>query len=235
MTEMIRRRWLLVRRDLVLHRTSLLIAALVFLAFEAYMISQIDSVTAWLVFTCVYASFLTVIPLNRDDKYGSTGWICTFPVTRAEVAEGRYVTSWTLAFLFMAACLVLAALVPGRAVTFSALVQADRLLLLAGIIVLILALLLPFTIRFGFMGVLLMLVVLQIAGAVLLIVSRLTASMDRVEGGIGAFFGMLIGWVTGVRDALPLPLYYLVVVFFLIGITWASVRFSAALFRRRDL
>jgi len=235
MTEMIRRRWLLVRRDLVLHRSSLLIAAIVFLAFEAYLISQIDSITAWLVFTCIYASFLTVIPLNRDDKYGSTGWICTFPVTRDEVVEGRYTTAWTLAFLFMAACLVLAAIVPGEVVTASGLLQPGRLLLVAGIIVLILALLLPFTIRYGFTGVLLMLVVLQIAGAVLLIVSRLTASMDRVEGGIGAFFDMLIGGVNAVRDSLPVPLYYLVVVLFLVGITWASMRFSAALFRRRDL
>jgi hypothetical protein len=235
MTDMLRRRWILVRRDLVLHRSNLLIAALIFTMFEAYMISQISSMTAWLVFTCIYASFLTIIPLNRDDKCRATGWICTFPVTRAEVVEGRYITAWTLAALLLAVCVVLAALFTGPVVSVKGLLQIDRLLLVAGIVALVLSLLLPLTIRFGFTGVILMLVVLQIAGALLFLVSRLTGSMDRIEGGIGVFFGALASLVVGVRGAIPLPLYYLVVVLVLIGLTWASYRFSVVLFRRREL
>lgn len=234
-TEAIRRDWIQLRRDLILHRRALLPSVLVFAAFQVYFVIVANHATLWLVFTCIWMAFITVVPLNRDDKFGTRAWSCTLPVTRADVVRGYYVTAWALVTGMFAVALALAAFVPRSKLSALMFLYPDRLLLVGGVCTFILALLLPFTIRFGFMGVLFLLVVLQILGAVTFVVSKATGSMDSVEGGIGAAFRTLAGGVVGLREALPLPVFHLALLLVLALVNWASYRISLTLFRRLDL
>jgi hypothetical protein len=235
MTELLHRDWILLRRDLILHRRALLPAVLVFAAFQVYFVIVANHATLWLVFTCIWMTFLTVVPLNRDDKFGTLAWSCTLPVSRADLVRGYYVTAWALVAGMFVVALCLAAFVPGSKLSGLMLLDPDRLLLAAGITTFILALLLPFTIRFGFMGVLMLLVVLQIIGAAMFVVAKTTGSMDAVEGGIGAAFRALASGVAALRETLPLTVFQLVMLLALVLVNWASFRISLALFRRREL
>jgi hypothetical protein len=235
MTELLRRDWIQLRRDLILHRRALVVAALIYAAFQVYFVIAVLHPTLWLVFTCVYLSFLTVIPLNRDDRFGTAAWLCTLPLSRAELVKGRYVTAWALAAGLLLAALGLAAFVPGSKLSATMFFDPDRLLLAAGIITFIIALLLPFTIRFGFMGVLVIAVVLQIVAAVTFVVAKATGSMDAVEGSIGSAFRALAAGVVALRQNLPAPVFQLAVLLVLVLVNWASYRLALALFRRQDL
>ena len=232
MTERIRLDWIALRRDLILHRRTLVLVALIYTAFQAWFITDISSTTAWLVLNCIYLSVPTVVPLNIDEKTGTLPWLCTLPVTRADLVRGRYVTAWALVVGFYTVALGLAAFVPGSELTALSLLEPDRLLLAAGIVTFIVALLLPFTVRFGFMGVLLTLVAAQVLGGVMLVVVKITDG--GVGGGIASAIGGLRHGILALRETLSVPVFQLALLALLVLVNWASYRASVALFRRRE-
>jgi steroid 5-alpha reductase family enzyme len=85
------------------------------------------------------------------------------------------------------------------------------------------------------MGVMLMLVALQLAGAALFVVAKTMGNMDAVEGGIAAPFRALAGGIAALRTELPVLLFQLMLLLAFFLVNWASYRLSLALFRRRDL
>jgi hypothetical protein len=234
-TELLKRDWILLRRDAILHWRTMLPAALIFAAFQVYFVMVVNQAKLWLVLACVYIAFLSVVPINRDDKMGTVAWSCTLPVTRADLVRGRYVTAWALVFSLFAVAFALAAFVPGSNLSLPDFLAPNRLLLVAGVCTFVLAGLIPFTIQFGFMGVLLMMVVLQIAGALLFVVAKATGGQNSVEGGIASFFQALGAGLVALRETLSAPVFQLVLLLALVLINWASYRISVALFRRRDL
>ena len=66
MTELIRLDWIALRRDLILHRRTLVLVAVIYTAFQAWFITEISSTTAWLVLNCIYMAVLTVVPLTIE-------------------------------------------------------------------------------------------------------------------------------------------------------------------------
>jgi ABC-type transport system involved in multi-copper enzyme maturation permease subunit len=229
------RDWALLRRDFILHRYAILPAALIFTGFEGYFISVIDHPKLWLVFTCVYMAFLTVVPISREDKYRTLAWSCSLPVSRADVVRSRFLTSWALVAVLSIVALGLAVLLPTSKVSAAMLLNSDSLLLLACVTTTVLALLLPFTIRFGFMGVLMMLVIVQILGAATFVVAKTLGGMDTVEGGVASVFRGLGDGFAWLRMTLTAPAYHLVLLCTLILVNWVSYRFALSQFRRRDL
>ena len=234
MNELIRRDWIPLRRDLILHRRTLVVVALIYTAFQTWLITGISGPTAWLVLNCIYMSVLTVVPLNVDEKSGTLPWLCTLPVTRADLVRGRYVTAWSLLVGMYTVAVGLAAFVPGSRLSPLSLLEPDYLLLAAGITTFIIALLLPFTIRFGFMGVLLTLMAMQVLGGVTFVVAKATGSMGGVEGGIASVVRALRDVILALRETMPVPVFQLAVLAFLVLLNWASYRASVALFRRRE-
>jgi hypothetical protein len=234
-TELFRRDWILLRRDLILTWRVMLPSILFYTAFQVWIVREINHPTLWLVFICVYMTFLTVIPINVDDKAGTNAWSCTLPVTRADLVRGRYVTAWALIALMFTLAILVATFVPGSKLSAEMILNPNSLLLTMGIATFILAPLIPFTLKFGMMGVMLMLVVFQVLGAGLFVVARLTGAMDAVEGGIAAPFRVVIGGVTAFRDNLPALAFQLVVLAALVLVNAASYRFALAIFRRKEL
>ncbi len=235
MTELLRRDWILLRRDLMLHWRVMAPAVLIFATFQAWFVREINQPTVWLVFVCIYMSFLTVIPINVDDKAGTYAWSCTLPVTRADLVRGRYVTAWAMILGLFALTIALTAFVPGSKLPPAMYLEPNRLLLTIGIATFILGLIIPFTLQFGLMGVMLMLVVLQLVGAGMFVVAKLSGAMDAVEGGVAVPFRALAAGITALREALPSPIFQLVLLAVLVLLNWGSYRFALALFRRKEL
>lgn len=224
----------LLQRDWYLHRRALLMVILIFSAFEAYFVLVANHPRSWLVFTCIYISFFVIVPMTRDDKFRAQAWASTLPVTRADLVRARYVASWVIVALALLAVMVLAALLPGSKLASALPVDPRSLLLAATVITIIFFLLIPFTIRFGLMGVFIGLAAIQLVGAGLFVFAASTGSFEAVEGGVAAVFKPPIAAVAAIRNSLPSMAFNIVALIALALINWVGYRLALALFRRRE-
>jgi hypothetical protein len=124
--------------------------------------------------------------------------VCSLPVTRRAIVSAKYVGGWVVALaaagVAVAAMLMLSGSVQSVAWPLSLLGAV-----VVGVIGLVLALMLPFTLRFGIAGVFIVLVSLQVLGIiVLLTVSMLGGS--PVRGAFGAVAPAVIAARTRLGD-----------------------------------
>jgi ABC-type transport system involved in multi-copper enzyme maturation permease subunit len=220
-------------RDALLHGRMLLISYGLFAAFQAYFVTRIDDARPWFVFAGIYAAMLSITMFAREDKFESTAWTCALPVTRRDVVRARFVAAWLLVAAALVVGTILAAVMPGSQVGLARLLELDTLLVGATAVTVVLALMLPFLIRFGLMGMMIFLVLGQVVGAGVL----LLAIVLRNNGGGELRLGIraIAGGVSALREAMPVALFQLLVVVLLVGVNWAGYRLALFLFRRRDL
>jgi hypothetical protein len=127
-------------------------------------------------------------------------------------------------------------LLPGSAVPAHAVLQPTSLLICATIVTLVLALMQPFTIRYGFLGVMIFVIGMQVLGVVVLTFATAT----RPKGGgsgrpILDALSSLGDRILAVREALSPAGFALVVVLSLVALNWAGYRLAVFMFRRREL
>lgn len=225
----------LLLRDWILHRRAYVPIVAIFAAFQVYFVLNADKPRLWLVFTSVYISFLTVVPFTRDDRFRTVAWSCTLPVSRSDLVKARFAGAWVLVAAVFLVAFALAALVPGSKLSGVLPADPEALLLAGAVVSFILILLLPFTIRFGFLGIVIGLVALQILIAGSFVVSKATGRQDQVEGGVAAAFWPLIDGIVAARESLTPPWFFLAALLSLILLNWVGYRFALALFRRREL
>jgi len=226
----------LIQRDWALHRRALLPMFAIFGVFQVYFVLRVESTTFWLVFTCLYATALTIMPFAREDKFGSIAWTCTLPVTRAQIILARFVEAWLLALAWVAVSTLLALLIPGSMIALANLGEPATILLAVTIITLILSFLLPFTIRFGILGVLIVGVLAQILGTVVLMVLVLRRGRGSSGGNpIRDAVGAVRDGITLVHGALPPVAFYLIAFAALAALHWAAYRSAIVLFDRKEL
>ncbi|MGD8867295.1 MAG: ABC-2 transporter permease [Gemmatimonadales bacterium] len=222
------------QRDWYLHRRALLMVILIFSAFEVYFVLVANHPRMWLVFTCIYISFFVIVPMTRDDKFRAHAWASTLPVTRADLVRSRYVASWVIVALAFLPAFALAAFLPGSKLASALPVDPRSLLLAATVITIIFFLVIPFTARFGLMGVFIGLAAIQLIGAGLFVFASATGSFEAVEGGVAAVFKPPIAAVAAIRNSLPSIAFNIMALLTLVLINWLGYRFALMLFRRRE-
>ena len=228
----------LLHRDWILNRRTLLFTYGTFGLFQSYFALQVSSPRVWLVFASIYASFLAVALFVRDDMFQATAWTCSLPVLRRQIVAARFLGAWILVLSALAGATLLAAIIPGSVVAPSELADPTTLLLAAATITIVIGLLLPFTIRFGMIGVVIFLVVAQALGAGVLIATTMLArhgdghgSGDLIHDGTT----LVGGAVASLRTMLhPLP-FLVLAVLALIALNWTGYRVGTWLFGRREL
>lgn len=232
----IRAYWLLIRRDWIMNRVSTLMAVLVFATFQVLIVQvPVDMPYIWIFITCMWAAFLTLGPLGRDEKYRGAAWSCTLPISRADFVGARYIGAWCLAGAAYLVATIVALLAPGSKVSIPFAIDIDTLLVGATIVSVILAFILPSVIRFGMKGVLVLLLPLNILLPIIFVVSKATGTQDSLEGNFLAGLQTLAALISGIHDGLSSPLFYTLVVLLLFALNWASYRLAVALFLRREL
>jgi hypothetical protein len=225
----------LLMREWILMRRALLLLIGIYTFFQAYFVCRVDSAREWLVFAAVYASFLSLTLFLREDKFHATAWSCTLPIRRQDLVQARFLASWILVSGALALGLILAVVMPGSQVQIAAVFDPSTLLLAAAVVTVILALMLPFAIRFGLIGVIIFLVGIQVLGTVVLLIAVNTSARARPARGLlsGGMEALTDGLV-GLREFLSPPGFYLVVALALILVNWLGFRLAVALFRRRE-
>lgn len=224
----------LLLKDWILNRRALLIILAIYAAFQIYLVLRISHTKPWIVFTCVYASFLTIVPLTREDKFRAGAWARTLPVSRAELVGAHFIGSWLMVTAACLTALALAAALPGSRVDPALVLEPRALLLAASFVSVILCLLVPFTLRYGLMGVMIFLVAFQVLGVVALFVAVATGGMKHVEAGVRAAFALAGSGVDAARDVLPPAVFALAAVAALSALNWTGYRFALALYNRRE-
>jgi len=222
-------------RDWILNRKIVLINFAIFSAFQVYLATQVSSARVWLVFASIYASFLAVTLFIREDKFGATGWACTLPVTRRELVLARFIEAWLMVLVALGAMTLLAVVVPGSVVSPADLLQPSTLLISATIVTLVLSLMQPFTIRFGFLGVMIFLIGMQVLGVVLLTALMALRRSGSVTGRpIADAISTFGSGLAFVREALSPTPFVLLVLAALLLTNWLGYSSAIFLFRRRE-
>ena len=223
-------------RDWLLNRRMLFISYGIFLAFEAFASWLPHSPQVWLIFACIYSSFLAVTIFLREDRFQALGWTCTLPLTRRDLVRARYIEAWAIVLVTMAAAIGVCAIMPASKVDVSIVLQPTNLLVGALVVTVIVSLMLPFTIRLGFMGMLVFLVGIQVLGMLALVAAQMfrgpTSAGVRP---IAAFFGGITDLVIALRFHLGAPAFFVAALGVLGLVNYAAYHGAVWLFARREL
>jgi hypothetical protein len=225
----------LLYREWMLNRLPLLIVLAMFAAVQVYFVLRVDAPRLWMVFTGVFMAFQTIVPFTREDKFQSAGWTCTLPVLRREIVQARWAGAWLCILAGLLIAVLMDLLLPGTQAKLAQAMLPDTLLLVATVVTLILVLALPFTIRYGLMGVMIFMVVAQLTGAALLVVVMMSRGRN---GGIGRALHTIIegtrGGLLSMQEALTPTVFHVTVLAALLLLNWLGYRLAVALYHRRE-
>jgi hypothetical protein len=162
------------RLEFLFNRRQVLIVLAVFSAYFAYMAGRIDSPRLFIIMTSVMVGLsMPFVILGREDKFKIAALVCSLPVRRSTVVLGKYAASWIAIGLGLGYALVLTAALPFSKIAVAEVLSLKTLLVCVFLISLIFAVILPFTLRFGLVGVILLLVGTQLLGIVALFLGQL--------------------------------------------------------------
>ncbi|MFC1791921.1 ABC-2 transporter permease [Gemmatimonadota bacterium] len=219
------------RMDLILNRTAMLVNATVFGGFFLYMtLRGPTSPMVFMVFASVMVSFMPAMIVTREDKFKAMALVCSLPVDRRTVVKARYALSLILALLGILSAICLGSWLPGTQLGPELLLRWAPLLAAISVTSLFITLILPFTMRFGALGLMLSLAALQVVGIVLFTVVQLSGSSadnllaERVVEGI-----------LGLHQRFG-PLGFDLLLLSCLALLWAtSYAVSVRVFRHREL
>lgn len=218
-------------KDLVLNRNALIINWTLFGLFFVYMAAQADMrPTPFVVFSAVMSTFAPFTLLTREDKFKGMVLGCSLPVTRRTIVTARYGLTIGLAILGLAGAITLGIVLPFSHLTPGGLL-APRVIL-SGLTVtgIIIALMLPFTIRFGFFGLVVFMVVMQIIGIALFLMVQVTRS-----DGDRRLIAAVLESIRTAKAALGTPVFDVIVLTALVVGVALSYGLSVGILERREL
>jgi hypothetical protein len=224
----------LLRKEFLLNKRHFALLAAVFglyMGFMGWRAVSPGETRFSVVLSLVWLLVMPVTLFTREDKFQAVGFHCSLPVTRREFIRARYVLAWLLVGggAVLTGVYFLAA--PWSAVRWEWLIDPDTLCVAALFAGAGIALLLPFTVRFGVMGVVVFFAALQGLGVVFFLVAA-------VGGGQGFIRELLSGVATAYHMAqgnLGLLAFAGLLVAGLALMNVASYRLSVWVFGRRDL
>jgi ABC-type transport system involved in multi-copper enzyme maturation permease subunit len=225
--------WTLVRKDLILDRRMVGLNFAMYLIIGPVFMSLVSEAPIKLI--AAWAGIIgAMIPLSlvaREDKFKTATLTCSLPVTRDAVVASRFVGGWILSL--GGGLAILAACYGTTLVGLSHPVgEWGGALLVAFVTIgLFLGGLIPFTMRFGFAGLMGFLVATQVLG----IVAFLTAALFGGHGTLRTVIGGIAGTVKALREPFG-ALGYAVLLVAAIGVlNVASFFLSRWIYRRREL
>jgi hypothetical protein len=217
----------LIRRDFILHRKFIVFLGAFYLIYLGYFGSRLNDLRILALFGPFLIVVFPISVFSRDDKFKSLAFGLSLPTTRAAFLGARYILSWALMAVVYAAGAALMSAFRGGRPGLSSAFELKIVLLTLTITALLFGFLMPLTVRFGWMGLIILLVCVQVLGVFALIFRSLLRLLKPA--------------VTAVPHALDASLSSLgpvatsVIVLALAGfLTAASYGAAVALFRRME-
>lgn len=164
----------ILRLEYLFSRRQVLIVLAIFSAYFAYMAGRIDSPRFFVVMTSVMVGLsMPFVMLGREDKFKTATLVCSLPVRRSTVVLGKYAATWIAIGMGLVYALVLTAVLPFSKIAVAEILSLKTILVSLFLISLVFAVILPFTLRFGLTGVIVLLVGTQLLGIVALFLAQL--------------------------------------------------------------
>lgn len=223
----------ILRLEFLFNRRQLLIVLAIFTAYFAIMAFQTDSPRVFVVTTSFIVGLsMPITVLGREDKFKTPALVCSLPVRRSTVVLGKYAANWGAIGLGLGYACLFAALFPFSKFAAGEVLTAGNLFVSLFLISLIFAVVLPFTLRFGLTGIIILLVSAQLLGILALLLAQ-------VMGGAGNPMRLLFRAVEGgLRYLLnhpPTPSFALTLLAASVAVSAASFAVSRVLYARREL
>lgn len=224
--------WTLVKKDLILDRRMVGLNFAMYLIMGPVFLSLMSGAPVKLIagWAGIVGAMIPLSLVGREDKFKTATLTCSLPVTRDAVVASRYVGGWVLAagggLAILAACYG-----TSRAGFGNPVGEWSQAFLVGFVTIgLIMAGLLPFTLRFGLVGLIGFLAFTQVLG--------IAAFMSVVFLGGHGTLRTVIGGVAGAVTALQEPLrpvgYDLLLVVAVVALNVVSFFFSRSIYRRRE-
>ena len=224
--------WNLIRKDLILGRWTLIVNGSIALVAPLVLLmpDEPPPVTFYILYVGLLCTMLPVSLIAKEEKFSATAFSCSLPVTRHDVVTSRYLGGWLIAGGWMTVVLALGLTVPAIRDLWS---DGAGGALLTGFAVLglMIAIVVPFTIRFGLNGLLFGLVALQMLGMVLFLVGVATGGLDAIERAVETVVDAVSSYHAHVGPAG----FAATVIIGVALLNWVSWRASLRVFRTRDL
>ncbi len=226
--------WKLLSKDLILNwkalATTYAFWSLLWLGYPALRSGGDTSFNAWAVMVSLACAFLPVMLVAREDKFKAGALACSLPVTRDAIVVSRYVGAWLLAVVGAGLAVGVMSAMSTAGMTELA-PPTSRVPFAAGVTVgVVVAVFLPFTLRFGIAGLLVFLVGAQLIGIATLVASAMF-------GGAGGMRSILDGFVEAVarlHETLGPTAFSVAIVAAVVALNVASCRLSMFVYRRRE-
>jgi len=220
-----------VRRELILNK-NLIIMFLVYVSVLGIWASlqKIPSKMVIMLFSFI-VPMLSLSLQAREDKFKAWVSTCSLPTTRNTLIKARFFTIWIFTFTALLYAVVVGALIPGNQAMLAQLLTLKTLFLCLFFISLCLALLLPFIIRFGIVGIMIFLVAAQVLGIVFLMLTRLTG---RNENFFRSFLNLIIDGIKYLFNHQGTLLFYFTIILAAAALNLFSLKISQFLLARKD-
>ncbi len=167
----------------------------------------------------------------REDKFKAQALLHSLPVTRTTVVQARYIVALGVGLVCFAVVTLMAITLPWSARSIADVLSLKLILFSLSAIVVTAAVMLPFAIRFGMVGVIVLMGVLQVGG----IVTLLWAEYSGRRGVARAVFGTVERGLKAVYMGLDQPAFILGTAVVLGLWLWGSMRVSGFLSEHREL
>jgi hypothetical protein len=222
----------LLRMDYIFNHRQTLITLAIFSCFILFAVNRIDSPRVFLVsISLMIGLAISLGSLGREDMFKTAALVCSLPVRRPTVVLSKYVASWISMGIVLGLSLAFASL-PLARVDVTEVLTVKSLMICLLLISLLAGFIIPFTIRFGIVGIIAFLVGSQLLGIVALMLAQF---LGRGPNPLRTIIG-------AVERGLRALLYHEATAGFLLellaaiaAINAASFFVSRALYARRDL
>lgn len=217
----------LIFKDFLLHKKFLLGFGPAYVLYMGFFGSRISSSVVLAAFGPLLYALLPLTIYAREDKFKADGFSLSLPVTRRELILSRYVLSWIVMLAMYGSASILSTLIPGTKLGASTVFLPKTILMALAFMTVIFGMLMPLFTRFGMVGLMIFLIVMQALGIFLIIFNTLIKD-------IRSLIASIIGAVNAARAALGPGGSAAAVVALMIVLTYFSLELSVLLFKRKN-
>ncbi len=214
-------------KDFLLHKKFLMGFGPAYVLYMAFFGSRISGSGVSAGFGPLLYALLPLTIFAREDKFKAETFSLSLPVTRRDLILSRYVMAWLCMLVMYGSASVLSVFIPGTKLAVSTVFLPKTVLMALFFMTLIFGTLMPLFTRFGFTGLMIFLVALQVLGIFLVV-------FNMVIKDIRAVIVSVIGSINKAQAAIGPAGSAAAAVVLMILVTYLSFELSVFLFKRRD-
>jgi hypothetical protein len=223
----------LLRLEYLFNLRQLLIILAIFSVYFAWAVNRLDSPGVFIVTTSLMVGLgIPFAIVGREDKFKTAALVCSLPVRRSTVVLSKFAATWAAMLLGMGYTVFLIAVLPFSKVPLGGVLSPKNLLVSLLLMSVIFAIILPFTIRFGLTGMIILLVGCQLLGIVALI---LTQMLGGAGNPLRLFFRAVERGLRFLLHRQATPAYLLALAGGIIAVNLLAILVSRAVYARREL